>query len=658
MPKIEACVFPNVMANVTADKFIWGGKGAGLIAMGEQGLNVPPGLIIPVSHSKAYNALPEGEREHFMDCVMIAIKPNLEWLKIKCGGVIPLLSVRSGAPVSMPGMMDTILNVGAIGDSKTEARWLAKLGGRTYGDCQRRLIEMLGTTAYNITSEAFAILRRHACELAGVESERDLNAEEMACLVSEYIKVWTELTGDSFPSFDAQLRAAIEAVFVSWNSERAIEYRKLNSIPDYGTAVTIQAMVFGNLNDKSGTGVLFSRNPSNGEGGIFGEYLINAQGEDVVAGTATPVNINEMGLGVGDSSVWEDIFFELEQICFKLEAHYRDMVDIEFTVQDGELFILQSRVGKRSALAAFVIAHDMVEGGLIKRAEAFKRLTREQVITIRLPSIDPSFKIAPMFKGIPACPGIVQGKVVHTSAQAVASDVPCILVREETSPDDIAGMAKAVGILTRTGGATSHAAVVARAMDKPCVVGATELDLSLHGDVTIDGSTGNVWFGVNVPVIPATDSEIIKTVMSWAAEAQGSKLRSHVAVEGEYVISIGERWFEASKVTELLSELASVDCSKIILDCRTPDWGRDFEDATFDMAFGIDAAKIPQASVRQLAIALHARRLQLKGLTLAYFPDLGSAADNAKVKNWGFGFCEVTKAVPAEYALFKAIQEI
>jgi pyruvate,phosphate dikinase len=654
----KSIVFSKGTGNAKPDKFLHGGKGAGLIAMGDLGLNIPPGIIIPVFACKEYEGTPEGDHEFFMDKIMEDIEPNLKWLAAINGGRLPLLSIRSGAPVSMPGMMDTILNVGAITEDATvETYWLNKLGTRTTYDCQRRLIEMLGTTAYNFDPKVFADIRGLHCEKNGVESERDFTSDQLRELVARYLVHWKTKVGDEFPGLLYQLRASIEAVFESWNSERAIEYRKLNSIPDYGTAVTIQTMVFGNLNEKSGTGVLFSRNPSTGEGGIFGEYLVNAQGEDVVAGTATPLGLHFMAM-FNDQPHWQAVYDELEQTCIRLEAHYGDMVDVEFTVQDGELFILQSRVGKRSALAAFVIAHDMVEGGLITKTEAFSRLTREQVITIRLPSIDPSFKVEPTFKGLAACPGVVKGIAVHTSAEAVAYEGACILVRDETSPDDIAGMAKCAGILTRTGGATSHAAVVARAMDKPCVCGATSMVLDdVHGQVTIDGSTGNVWVGIDVPLVAATDSPIVREVMKWAVETNWERTRVDEPTEGATVLSIGDRWYHPEKLSSLLGELASLDCEGIILDCWLPVFTRDLDDKDLDRCFGVEPTIPAQSVIKKFAIELANRRHQLKGLTLAHFPDLGSEVDNEKVKKWGYKIHDAAlKAVPAEYALFAAIK--
>ncbi len=665
----QTIVFTKGTGNAKPDKFIHGGKGAGLIAMCDAGLNVPPGIIIPTNYCHASG------KDGFLDKVMEEIEPHLKWLAAKCGGVLPLLSVRSGAPVSMPGMMDTILNVGAMTDDGGEYQyWFEKLGERAYRDSQRRLIEMLGATAYNIDARKFGHIRESICERDGCKSERDFNVAQLDELQGRYLNLFYDATGNDFPtSLHAQLRAAIGAVWASWNSERAVEYRKLNNIPaSYGTAVTIQAMVFGNLNDLSGTGVLFSRNPSTGEGVMFGEYLVNAQGEDVVAGTATPRPVADMlamhvpaieddtGVELNNPSGhnlycrWPEVHAELVQTCFKLEALYGDMVDVEFTVQDGELFILQSRVGKRSALVAFTVAHDMVEGGLISKGEAFKRLTREQVLTLRLPSIDPSFNEPPTFKGLPACPGLITGVAVHSSAQAVASTVPCILVREETSPDDISGMAACVGILTRTGGATSHAAVVARSMDKPCVVGCTDLSPNaVTGQVTIDGSNGNVWVGIDVPVVGPVDNDITRTVMRWAAASLGCQLLEEHPVDDECVVGLDNCWQSPAKMLELFESLFTVDCSKITLDCGFPASVSHADDMLLDNCFGVHAGHVAEGAMQAFNNTLFKWRSKLKGLTIANYNINGFWP---KLEKWGYTVIDSRPAaVPAEYAIFAAI---
>ena len=447
---------------------------------------------------------------------MNEVAPHMEWLKEQFG-YMPLVSVRSGAPISMPGMLDTILNVGLTAHNFNE--WAGRIGDRATADSQRRLIQMLGSTGYGVDMGVFDFQLASVKKEAGAKQDTDLTAAQLATVADRYQDAFSQNTGFKFPVNDAkeQLRVAIKAVFDSWMNPRAIEYRKLNKIDEsMGTAVNVQAMVFGNMGDDSGTGVLFSRDPSTGQPVMMGEFLTNAQGEDVVAGIRTPVDVHKMATLDG---VWSNIHGKLVDLCSELEVAYKDMVDIEFTVQKGELFVLQSRSGKRSARAAFRIATDMVKEGVIDVDTALTRLTADQFKAVRRPMIDPNFKVKPDVVGLPACPGVVFGKPVFTSEDAASCNEPCILVRHETDPDDIAGMAKAVGILTKTGGATSHAAVVARAMDKACVVGATELDLE-HGwggvvRVTIDGATGRVWFNKQVPVIDASADPAVRQVMNW-----------------------------------------------------------------------------------------------------------------------------------------------
>jgi pyruvate,phosphate dikinase len=341
-----------------------------------------------------------------------------------------------------------------------------------------------------------------------VETDAELNVKSLQKLFDHYRTTYAH-AGIKIPdTVNDQLRVCIDAVFRSWNSDRAKEYRKIESIDDsLGTAVTVQAMVFGNMNDKSGSGVLFTREPSTGERKIMAEYLVNAQGEDVVAGIRTPDKLELNNLDVPGQAkkvpAWQT---ELEALCYKLEVDYRDMVDAEFTVQDGALFILQSRVGKRSARAAFKIAVDLFKEGVINEDEMFERVKRKQLAVIRKPSIDPKFKGKPILTGLGASQGIATGRIAVHSQQAVkmaAEGHKVILVTKETTPEDIAGMAVSAGILTQTGGATSHAAVVARGMDKPCVVGCVAMDLGkmVEGKIiSIDGATGRVWEG-EVPVV-------------------------------------------------------------------------------------------------------------------------------------------------------------
>lgn len=518
-------------------KEVLGGKGFGLSVMSNNGMPVPPGFIFPTKYSQEYgkmdndlarNTMVNKLTDHFVDHGYKQLH--------KFFGYGPLLSVRSGAPVSMPGMMDTILNVGLNDD--TIYGWVKDIGERAAWDSYRRLIQMLGSTAYGIPMEAFDKAMHDLKKSAGAASDADLTAVDFRHLVDKYKNVFKAAVQYEFPQDTReQLSAAIGAVMDSWNSPRAVEYRKINHIDaSMGTAVNIQSMVFGNMNDKSATGVLFSRNPSTGMPGMYGEFLINAQGEDVVAGIRTPIpiaNMQDMDALEYDRELWQAVYAELTVLCEELEEVYNDMVDIEFTVQDGNLFVLQSRVGKRSALAAFQIAYDKWSDKSWDTGAVFENLTVSQFKLVSRKVVDPSFKGAADIVGIPASPGVATGKVVFTAQQAVeeAKHGPVILVTHETTPDDIAGMNAAVGILTQTGGATSHAAVVARAMDKPCVVGCTALEIqgtligtngkqSNVSEITICGASGRVWWGSDVPVVDASKSSAVAGIVALAAEGE------------------------------------------------------------------------------------------------------------------------------------------
>lgn len=460
-------------------KNLLGGKGANLCEMAKLGVPVPPGFIIPTSMCAKYVAA-QGSAEKaakFQAALLASIKRGLKFITDEKGD--SLLSVRSGARVSMPGMMDTVLNVGL--DDSTYPLWESKLGKECVTNCYDRLLDMFGGVVYGLKKGEF-----HS---------------------------------DSLPDAETQVVEAAMAVFKSWNNPRAIEYRKINNIPDdWGTAVTVQAMVFGNMNDNSATGVLFSRDPSTGECGTTGEFLVNAQGEDVVDGSSTPLPLTEFGPTMG-AKLAQQLF----SIVVDLEAHYADMQDIEFTVEDGKLYILQTRNGKRSAKAAFKIAYDMVKGGMITKEEVKSRISNDQFKAVMSSVIDPSFTTPPDLTGIAAGGSVVTGVAVLSSEDAVNCKEPCILVTKETDPNDIAGMYASVGILTATGGLTSHAAVVARGMNKSCVVGCTSLSpipFSNGTKITIDGATGNVWVGVDVPVL---SGGVTKEVVELAAIILGKE---------------------------------------------------------------------------------------------------------------------------------------
>jgi phosphoenolpyruvate synthase/pyruvate phosphate dikinase len=474
-------------------KHLLGGKGAGLAQMKSLDVPVPAFIVIPTSVCLEYLKKPKS--------TMVKIAKALPKVKkhfVKQFGYLPLVSIRSGARVSMPGMMDTILNVGL--DASTYGDWAVRLGEDCAKDSYFRLIEMFG----NVVNE---IPREHL---------------SLAVDGGYPLEFYEEQVGSPFPSADDQWLQAIEAVFLSWNNDRAKTYRQLNGIPEnWGTAVVIQAMVFGNLNDNSCTGVLFTRNPSTGCNKITGEFLINAQGEDVVAGIRTPQPLDEM-------AQWNSHLQSALFACvLNLENEFRDMQDCEFTVQDGKLFILQTRTGKRTAKAAVRIAMDMLDSGHISESEALKRVTLKQWHTAVKPVIDPTFNQPAHGKGIPASNGIASGVAVFSAQKAVESKEPCILISVETTPDDIAGMNAAKGILTMIGGATSHAAVVARGMDRPCVVGCMDLKKDSNGHfflngkplleggvVTIDGGTGSIWVDTKVPVISAESDPYIHKFLS------------------------------------------------------------------------------------------------------------------------------------------------
>lgn len=476
-------------------KDVLGGKGAGLVYMSNLGVSVPPGFIIPCSTCSAYFKSPDA----VMETISKSIEPYLAKLKAKFG-YMPLLSVRSGSRQSMPGMMDTILNVGL--DENTMDEWVVRLGINCVSDSRRRLIEMYGSVVQGIDRSKF----------------HGQNAGDAA-------KTYKDETGSKFPMGKVQLLRSIEAVFRSWNNERAKFYRKQHGIPEsWGTAVTVMAMVFGNMNDQSGTGVLFTRNPDSGQNVVTGEFLPNAQGEDVVAGIRTPLPLSKM-------FDWNKaVHAELQALVLKLEKDKKDVQDVEFTVQDGKLFVLQTRTAKRSAGASVKTAMDMLQEKLIDADEVTRRVSFREFRIASAPVVDPAYKVAPASTGLPACSGVATGVVVHTAKDAVASKVPCVLVTNETTPDDIAGMDAAAGVLTMTGGATSHAAVVARAMNKACVVGLgkKQADFPVGSVVSIDGATGRVW-AHEVPVVNGAGSPELKQFK----ELVKSKVSTKVVYDGE-----------------------------------------------------------------------------------------------------------------------------
>ena len=517
-----------------------GGKGIGLAEMTQMGVRVPAGFTITTDACRAFMAardLPEGLAEE--------VDEHVRRLEEKTGKAFgshddPLLvSVRSGAAISMPGMMDTILNLG-LNDDAAEGLAARTGNARFAYDSYRRLIQMFGETADGIDGRWFESALSALKEARGVQQDTDLTAEDLRELVGTFKEIYREETGAGFPvGAREQLLRAVRAVFESWNTPRAQVYRRAHEIPDdLGTAVNVVQMVFGNKGESSGTGVAFTRDPSTGESGVFGEFLANAQGEDVVAGIRTPQPLEAM------RDVLPEAYEQFLANMRRLEEHYRDLQDVEFTVEDGQLYLLQTRAAKRTAAAALKAAAAMVEEGLITREEAVNRIDPGQLDQLLHPMIDPTLFREPDAVGLAASPGAAVGRVALTSEQARAfaqCGDPVILVRWETTPDDIDGMLAASGILTGRGGLTSHAAVVARGMGRPCVTachGIGRIDFEYRhvaiGDVvvpegallTIEGSTGRVFAG-EVPLVPPQINEDFETILGWADELRRLRVRAN-----------------------------------------------------------------------------------------------------------------------------------
>ena len=520
---------------------VLGGKGAGLAEMSKAGVPVPPGFTISTEVCSLFfengNRIPNGVDEQ----IEIALDKLQHQMGKKLGGVDDplLLSVRSGAKFSMPGMMNTILNLG-LNDDTTEG--LARKTGnpRFAYDCYRRFIQMFGEVALHIDMAKFDHIFDTRKAKVKAKLDTDLSAEDLKAVIADYKKLVQKETGKPFPqnAFE-QLSLARDAVFNSWNTPKAIYYRRMEKIPDsIGTAANVQAMVFGNMGDNSGTGVGFTRNPSTGERVFYGEFLVNAQGEDVVAGIRTPQPIAEL------EQVMPEAYKQLREITSNLERHYRDVQDFEFTIEEGKLYMLQTRNGKRTGPAAVRVAVDMVEEGLISKREAVQRVAPNQLDQLLHPVLDPAMRkgLQKIAAGLPASPGAAVGRVAFSSEDAVelSAKGPVILVRKETTPDDIHGMDVAKGILTAVGGLTSHAAVVARGMGRPCVVGASSVSvdeakkqasilfegkkLSLkEGDwISLDGTLGEVYLGQCKTNEPDPKSHYFAAFMEWADEFRGS----------------------------------------------------------------------------------------------------------------------------------------
>ena len=529
-----------------------GGKGANLSEMGRMGLPVPPGFTISTKVCEIFYK----DKKRLNKSLISQIKKELKLIEKdvskKFGDLKNplLLSVRSGARVSMPGMMDTILNLG-LNDKTVKALAIKTSNGRFAKDSYRRFIQMYGNVVMGVEGYHFEELIENYKLTKGVLLDTDLDESDWDGLIEDFKRTVREKAKKDFPQdVHEQLLGAISAVFLSWESNRAKVYRKLNQIPaEWGTAVNVQSMVFGNMGDDCATGVVFTRNPSDGSNEIYGEYLINAQGEDVVAGTRTPQYITKKArrdAKVKELSMEESmpkVFKELQKILKKLEMHYKDMQDVEFTVENSKLWMLQTRSGKRTAKSAVKIAVDMVKEKLISKKEAVLRIDPNSLDTLLHPTLDEKSSINVIANGLPASPGAASGKVVFTSEEAerlTAMMQDTILVRVETSPEDIQGMHAAKGILTARGGMTSHAAVVARGMGRPCVSGSSEIDINYEnksfktssmeikeGDViTIDGSTGRIIAGSVSTVKPEISGDFSK-LMSWADSFRKLKVRTN-----------------------------------------------------------------------------------------------------------------------------------
>ena len=529
-----------------------GGKGANLAQMGKMGLPVPSGFTISTKVCELFYK----NKKKLNSKIIKNIEKELKKVEKESGKKFgdlqnPLLvSVRSGARISMPGMMDTILNLG-LNDKTVLALGKKTSNIRFAKDSYRRFIQMYSNVVLGVASYNFEELIENYKLTKGVLLDTELDADDWDGLINDFKQVVKEKTKKEFPQdVYEQLVGAISAVFLSWESNRAKVYRKLNHIPsDWGTAVNVQSMVFGNMGNDCATGVAFTRNPSDGEKEIYGEYLINAQGEDVVAGTRTPQYITKKAKKLAnskESSMEENmpkIFKELKKILKILEKHFKDMQDVEFTVENKKLWILQTRSGKRTAKSSVKIAVDMVKEKIISKKQAILRIDPNTLETLLHPSLDEKSELNVIAKGLPASPGAASGKVVFSSDEAERlSDVMqnTILVRIETSPDDIHGMHAAKGILTARGGMTSHAAVVARGMGRPCVSGSSEIDIDYknklfktknyeikEGDViTIDGSTGRIILGKVKTIKPEISNDFSK-VLNWADSLRKLKIRTN-----------------------------------------------------------------------------------------------------------------------------------
>jgi pyruvate,orthophosphate dikinase len=521
-------------------KNLLGGKGANLAEMSRIGLPVPPGFILSTEVCTHFYRNKSSYPDGIEDQVDLGLKQAEKEIGMSFGDVKKplLLSVRSGARVSMPGMMDTILNIGL--NDQTVKGLAASSGNERFAfDCYRRLIQMFGDVVMGVDHDLFEdILDTHK-RRNGHKQDTDIPTQGLQELVAQFKELVKKETGEAFPQEPRdQLWRSIGAVFKSWMTPRAVTYRKINSIPeDWGTAVCVQAVVFGNMGEDCGTGVAFTRNPSTGTNEFYGEFLLNAQGEDVVAGIRTPLHLDDL------KARMPEVYKQLDGIRLQLEKHYKDMQDIEFTIQNNKLYMLQTRTGKRTAAAALKIAADMVDEKLITKEQALKRINPQSLDQLLHPTIDQSAEKKVLARGLPASPGAATGEIVFDAdlaEQRARDGKKVILCRTETSPEDIHGMHAAEGILTARGGMTSHAAVVARGMGKPCVSGAGDVvidyksrQLTVQGrqlkegdQITIDGSSGEVLLGAIRMIQPKLTGDF-STLMGWADAVRRLKVRAN-----------------------------------------------------------------------------------------------------------------------------------
>jgi len=573
-------------------KNLLGGKGAGLAEMSHLGLPVPPGFTITTeacsyfyAHGKSFPA----ELQEQVECALAGIERSLG-ARFGDPDNPLLVSVRSGARVSMPGMMDTVLNLG-LNDRVVEGLACKSGDERFAYDSYRRFIQMYGQVVLGIENHFEELLENHKLD-SGVLLDTDLSADDWRTIVAGFKDLVAEELGRPFPEEpQEQLWGAIGAVFGSWMNPRAVIYRRLHDIPgDWGTAVNIQAMVFGNMGADCATGVAFTRNPSTGANEFYGEYLVNAQGEDVVAGIRTPQHLTIASKEANKSAlpameeVMPEVLTQLYEVRRTLENHYRDMQDVEFTVQRGKLWMLQTRSGKRTAQAALKIAVSLVDEGLIVREEAIGRIDPASLDQLLHPTLDPKAKTTVLARGLPASPGAASGEIVFTAEEAesrASRGEAVILVRIETSPEDIHGMHAAKGILTTRGGMTSHAAVVARGMGRPCVTGAGDLRVDyaartmvsrnivvMAGEtITIDGSTGEVMLGA-VPTIQPELSGDFATLMGWADGIRRMKVRANAetAVDARMARRFGAEGIGLSRTEQLTGkDIATIRHRAIVL---------------------------------------------------------------------------------------------